>query len=134
MIYGLGRSPGDGNGNPLQYSCLENPMHRGAWWATVHGIARAGHNLVTKPPTFRTLTPRGSIFHPEISDMLTELSGKPFIYYILLFIYITILYIITYIHPWRRKWQPTPVFLPGESRRSLDRGAWQARVFGVTNS
>ena len=39
-----------GNGKPLQYSCLENPMGRGAWWATVHGIARAGHNLPTKPP------------------------------------------------------------------------------------
>ena len=35
----LGRSPGEGNGNPLQYSCLENPMDRGAWWATVHGVA-----------------------------------------------------------------------------------------------
>jgi len=33
----LGRSPGEGNGNPLQYSCLENPMDGGAWWATVHG-------------------------------------------------------------------------------------------------
>ena len=37
---GSGRSPGEGNGNPLQYSCLENPMDRGAWWATVHGVAR----------------------------------------------------------------------------------------------
>ena len=36
-IPGLGRSPGEGNGNPLQYSCLENPMDGGAWWATVHG-------------------------------------------------------------------------------------------------
>ena len=36
---GLGRSPGDGNGNPLQYSCLENSIDRGAWWATAHGIA-----------------------------------------------------------------------------------------------
>ena len=34
-----GRPPGEGNGNPLQYSCLENPMHRGAWWVTVHGVA-----------------------------------------------------------------------------------------------
>ena len=33
-----GRSPGGGHGNPLQYSCLENPMDRGAWWATVHGV------------------------------------------------------------------------------------------------
>ena len=36
-----GRSPGEGNGNPLQYSCLENPMDRGAWWATVHGVAKS---------------------------------------------------------------------------------------------
>ena len=36
-IPGLGRSPGGGHGNPLQYSCLENPIDRGAWWATVHG-------------------------------------------------------------------------------------------------
>ena len=38
-IPGLERSPGEGNGNPLQYSCLENPMDRGAWWATLHGVA-----------------------------------------------------------------------------------------------
>ena len=38
-IPGLGRSPGKGNDNPLQYSCLENPMDGGAWWATVHGVA-----------------------------------------------------------------------------------------------
>ena len=39
-IPGSGRSPGEGNGNPLQYSCLENPMDGGAWWATVHGVAK----------------------------------------------------------------------------------------------
>ena len=49
-IPGSGRSPGEGNGNPLQYSCLENPIDRGAWWATVHGIARVRHDLATKPP------------------------------------------------------------------------------------
>ena len=38
---GLGRSPGEGNGNPLQYYCLENPMDRGAWWAAVHGVAKS---------------------------------------------------------------------------------------------
>ena len=47
---GSGRSPGGGNGNQLLYSCLENPMGRGAWQATVHGFTRVGHNLVTKPP------------------------------------------------------------------------------------
>ena len=46
----LGRSPGEGKGNPLQYSCLGNPMDRGAWWDTVHWVARVGHDLETKPP------------------------------------------------------------------------------------
>ena len=36
-----GRSPGEGNGNPLQYSCLENPMDKRAWWATVHGVTKS---------------------------------------------------------------------------------------------
>ena len=40
-ILGLGRTPGGGNGNPLQYSCLENPVDRGAWWATVHRVAKS---------------------------------------------------------------------------------------------
>ena len=44
-IPGLGRSPGEGNGNPLQYSCLENPMDGGAWWATVHGVAKSRTRL-----------------------------------------------------------------------------------------
>ena len=41
VIPGSGRFPGEGNGNPLQYSCLENPMDRGARWATVHGVAKS---------------------------------------------------------------------------------------------
>ena len=44
-IPGLGRSPGEGNGNSLQYSCLGNPMDRGAWWATVHGVAKSRTQL-----------------------------------------------------------------------------------------
>ena len=40
LIPGSGRSPGGRKGNPLQYSCLRNPMDRGAWWATVHGVTR----------------------------------------------------------------------------------------------
>ena len=44
-IPGLGRSPGGGNGNPLQYTCLENLMDRGAWQARVHGVTRVGHDL-----------------------------------------------------------------------------------------
>ena len=40
-IPGSGRVPGEENGNPLQYSCLGNPMDRGAWWATVHGVTKS---------------------------------------------------------------------------------------------
>ena len=51
-IPGLGRSPGVGSGNRLQYSCLENPVERGAWWATVHGVAKSRTRLKqhTHPP------------------------------------------------------------------------------------
>ena len=48
LIPGFGRSPGEENGNPLQYSCLGNPMDRRAWRAIVHGVTRVGHDLVTK--------------------------------------------------------------------------------------
>ena len=44
-IFGLGRSPGEGNGNPLQYTCLENPMDRGPWWATVLGVTKSPTRL-----------------------------------------------------------------------------------------
>ena len=50
LIPGWGRPPGQGHGNPLQYSCLRNLMDRGAWWSTVHGVARVGHDLDTKLP------------------------------------------------------------------------------------
>ena len=45
LIPGSGRCPGEGNGYPLQYSCLENPTDRGAWWATVHGVAKSWTRL-----------------------------------------------------------------------------------------
>ena len=69
FILRLGGFLGEGNGNPLQYSCLENPMDGGAWWAAVHGVAKS---------------------RARLSDF-------------------------TFTH-WRRKWQPTLVFLPGESQ------------------
>ena len=50
LIPGSGRSPGEGNGNPLQYSCLGNATDRGAWQATVYGVAKARHDLASKPP------------------------------------------------------------------------------------
>ena len=51
-IPGLGRSPGEGNGNPLPYSCLENPMDRGTWWATVHGN-RKDVDTAERPPLYQ---------------------------------------------------------------------------------
>ena len=47
LIPESGRSPGGGNGNPLQYSCLENPMNRGAWWAMVHRVTESDTTEVT---------------------------------------------------------------------------------------
>ena len=54
-IPGPGRSLGEGNSNPLQYSCLENPMERGICLTTVHGVARVRHNLAIKPPITKQL-------------------------------------------------------------------------------
>ena len=45
LILGMERSPGGGHGNPLQYSCLENPMDRGAWWTIVHGVTKSWTRL-----------------------------------------------------------------------------------------
>ena len=57
LIPGSGRSPGEGSGNPLQYSRLESPMDRGAWRATVHGVARVRHDLAAKLPPLPLLGP-----------------------------------------------------------------------------
>ena len=47
LISGSGRSPGEGNGNPRLYSCLGNPMDRGAWWATVYGVVKESDTIET---------------------------------------------------------------------------------------
>ena len=52
LIPGLGKYPGEGNGNPLQYSCLKNPMDGGAWWTTVHGVAESRTRLSDFTLTF----------------------------------------------------------------------------------
>ena len=89
IIYAIISIIGEGNGTPLQYSCLENPMDGGAWWAAVHGVARGR----------------------------TRLSDFTFTFHF---------------HHWRRKWQPTPVFLPGESQ---GRGSLLGcRLWGCTES
>ena len=59
LIPGSGRSPGGGHGNPLQYSCLENPMDRGAWWAAVHGVPKSRTRLK------RLSTHRGTLKVPS---------------------------------------------------------------------
>ena len=66
-IPGLGGCPGEGNGNPLQCSCLENLMDRGAWWATVHGVARVRHDLATKPPSVSVQSPAWSLSVPYLA-------------------------------------------------------------------
>ena len=66
LIPGLGRSPGGGHDNPLQYSCLENPMGRGAWWAAVHGVAKSRTRLSDFTFTFH--------FHALEKEMATHSS------------------------------------------------------------
>ena len=65
-IPGSGRSPGEGNGNPLQYSCLENPMHGGAWQATVHRVSKSPTGLSDFTFTFH--------FHALEKEMATHSS------------------------------------------------------------
>jgi len=62
-IPGSGRSPGGGNGNPLQYSCLENTMDRGAWRATVHGVTESNMTEVTNTDRWWTMLITGEIMH-----------------------------------------------------------------------
>ena len=79
LIPGLGRSPGGGNGNPLQYSCLENSMDRGAWQASVHGAADSfGHDWATKPQHMMPLGPE--LLSPQTLLLLSHrgsLAGWP---------------------------------------------------------
>ena len=102
-VPGLGRSPGGGNGNPLQYSCLENPMDRGAWWATVHESQSVRHNweltLTVKIETSRIKN------LPANAGDTRDAGFNPWVGKI----------------PWRMAWQPILVPLPGEShgQRSL---------------
>ena len=65
VIPGSGRSPGGGQGNPLQYPCLENPMDKGAWWATVHGVTKNW----TQQKLFSPHTNRGKGLGTDTSEM-----------------------------------------------------------------
>ena len=61
-ITGLERYPGEGNGYPLQYSCLKDSMDRGAWWAIVHGVAKSWYNLETNSFFFFRLSVKVEIY------------------------------------------------------------------------
>ena len=82
LIPGWGRSPGEGTGNPLQYSFLENPMDRGAWWATVHGVAKNQtrlsdfHSLMASVQALGLLVlyvvNKGNVSFEMLKDLRTE--------------------------------------------------------------
>ena len=72
LIPGSGRSPGEGNGNPVQYSCLENSMDRGTCQATVPGVARVRHELATKPPPVKTGHPN----EPLLSGLSSHVTDS----------------------------------------------------------
>ena len=78
-IPGSERSPGEGNGNPLQYSCLGNPMDRGAWQATVHGVA-VRHYLAAKQQTTRCFNVEDPGSIPGLGRSPGEGNGNPFQY------------------------------------------------------
>ena len=69
-IPGLRRPPGEGNGNPLQYSCLENSADRRAWWATVHGIAKNQTQLINFHFHFLLAREQQVIMWPELSSLV----------------------------------------------------------------
>jgi len=77
-IPGSGRSPGEGNGNPLQYSCLENPIDRGAWQATVHGVARVRHDLAAKPPPPSVQSPVNTLQTVAWTTSFPPIPSLPF--------------------------------------------------------
>ena len=66
LIPELGRSPGEGNGSPFQYSCLEKPMDRGAWQATVRGVANVGHDWATNT---HNIFMRRLVFCPKVKPI-----------------------------------------------------------------
>ena len=80
LIPGWGGFPGGGHGNPLQCSCLENPMDRGAWWATVHGVTNSWTRLSTHAPSNHNRSPIRSYLQgppSERSRFLSSLSQTP---------------------------------------------------------
>ena len=71
-ISGLGKSPGEGNGYPLQYSCLENSIDRGAWWATVHGVIKSHRDWVTNTGEASIMTEETIKFYNSVKFTKTS--------------------------------------------------------------
>ena len=131
---------GEGNGNPLQCSCLENPRDGGAWWAAYYGVAQSQTRLkwrsssssssssvcMEKAMATHSCTPAWKIPWTEAPGGLQSMGSLGVGHD-----WATSLSLFTFTH-WRRKWQPTPVFLPEESQ---GRGSLVGcRLWGRTES
>ena len=95
---------GEGNGNPLQCSCLENPRDGGAWWAAVYGVAQSRTRLKRLSSSSSSSIPLGASQVVLVVKNLPANAGDAGS-------------IPVRKNPWRRKWKSTPVFLPGKSHR-----------------
>ena len=106
LIPGLGRFLGEGNGNPLQYSCLENSIDTGAWQATIQGVSKSWTKLSNY--TFKGSYLSDKEFTCQCRRHRRRCELDPRVKKI----------------PWRRKWQPNPVFLPGKSHRQRSQAGY----------
>ena len=117
-----GEISGEDNGSPLQYSCLENPRGGGAWWAVVHGVAKSRTRLkqLSSSSSRRVRLEKAMTTHSSILAWKIPWAEEPGRRQFMGSRRVghdweTSLSLFTFMH-WRRKWQPTPVFLPGESQ------------------
>ena len=111
---------GEGNGNPLQCSCLENPRDGGAWWAAVYGVTQSQTQLKQLSSSSSLSQEKAMAPHSSTLPWKIPWAEEPgrlqFMGSLRLgHDWAASLPFFTFMH-WRRKWQPTPVFLPGESR------------------
>ena len=110
-------SNGEDNGTPLQCSCLENPINRGAWWATVHGVTKIRTWLSDFTFTFHFHALKEMATHSSVLAWRILGTGEPgglpsMGSHRVRHDWVTLLSLFTFMH-WR-KWQPAPVLLPGE--------------------